>query len=75
MEEKQTVKFKKEEFAIKESVKKMLGKGKISKVKIEYTPVGERLILSTNKPGLIIGRGGEKLNEISEFLKKNFPTN
>ena len=72
MEEKQTVKFKKEEFAIKESVKKMLGKGKVSKVKIEYTPVGEKIIISTNKPGLIIGRGGEKLNEITEYLRKNF---
>ncbi|MEK6833034.1 MAG: 30S ribosomal protein S3 [Nanoarchaeota archaeon] len=72
MEEKQTVKFKKEEFAIKESVKKMLGKGKVSKVRIEYTPVGEKIIISTNKPGLIIGRGGEKLNEITEYLRKNF---
>ena len=72
MEEKQTVKFKKDEFAIKESVKKMLGKGKVSKVKIEYTPVGEKIIISTNKPGLIIGRGGEKLNEITEYLRKNF---
>ena len=72
MEEKQTVKFKKEEFAIKESVKKMLGKGKVSKVRIEYTPVGEKIIISTNKPGLIIGKGGEKLNEINEYLRKNF---
>ncbi len=72
MEEKQTVKFKKEEFAIKESVKKMLGKGKVSKVRIEYTPVGEKVIISTNKPGLIIGRGGEKLNEITEYLRKHF---
>jgi small subunit ribosomal protein S3 len=72
MEEKQTVKFKKEEFAIKESVKKMLGKGKVSKVRIEYTPVGEKIIISTSKPGLIIGKGGEKLNEITEFLRKNF---
>jgi len=72
MEEKQTVKFKKDEFAIRESIKKMLGKGKVSKVKIEYTPVGEKVIISTNKPGLIIGRGGERLNEIAEYLKKNF---
>ena len=72
MEEKQTVKFKKDEFAIRESIKKTLGKGKVSKVKIEYTPVGEKVIISTNKPGLIIGRGGERLNEIAEYLKKNF---
>lgn len=72
MEEKQTVKLKKDEFAIKESVKKMLGKGKVSKVKIEYTPVGEKIIISTSKPGLIIGKGGEKLNEITEYLRRNF---
>jgi small subunit ribosomal protein S3 len=72
MEEKQTVKFKKDEFAIRESIKKLLGKGKVSKVKIEYTPIGEKLIISTSKPGLIIGRGGEKLNEITEYLRKNF---
>jgi len=72
MEEKQTVKFKKEEFAIREGIKKMIGKGKVSKVKIEYTPIGEKIIISTNKPGLVIGRGGERLNELTEFLKKNF---
>ena len=72
MEEKQTVKLKKEEFAIKESVKEMLGKGKLSKVRIEYTPVGEKIIIHTSKPGLVIGRGGEKLNEINEHLRKNF---
>lgn len=72
MEEKQTVKFKKEEFAIKELVKRTIGKGKMSKVRIEYTPVGEKVIISTDKPGLVIGRGGESLNELTETLKKNF---
>lgn len=72
MEEKQTVKFKKEEFAIKEIVRKSIGKGKMSKVRIEYTPVGEKVIISTDKPGLVIGRGGESLNELTETLKKNF---
>jgi small subunit ribosomal protein S3 len=72
MEEKQTVKFKKEEFAIRESIKKIIGKGKLSNVRIEYTPIGEKIIISTNKPGLVIGRGGEKLDEITRFLKSNF---
>lgn len=72
MEEKQTVKFKKEEFAIKEAIRKTIGKGKMSKVRIEYTPVGEKVIISTDKPGLVIGRGGESLNELSDMLRKNF---
>jgi len=72
MEEKNVVKFKKEEFAVREYIKKSLGKGKISKVKVAYTPVGEKIIISTNKPGLIIGRGGEKIMELTSVLKTKF---
>ena len=72
MEERKTVKFKKDEFAIKESIKLEIGKGKVSKVKIEYTPVGEKIIISTNKPGLVIGRGGEKIEILTNILKKEF---
>ncbi len=72
MEERKIVQLKKEEFAMKELIKKEIGIGKMSKVKIDYTPVGEKIIISTSKPGLIIGRGGEKINELTEILKKNF---
>ena len=72
MEEKNTVKFKKEEFAIREYVRDSLGKGKVSRVKIEYTPVGEKIIISTNRPGMIIGKGGEKIKELTRILKGRF---
>ncbi len=72
MDERKTVKFKKDEFAVKEFIKKFAGKGKLSKVRIEYTPVGEKIIISTHKPGLIIGKGGEKIMELTGILKKQF---
>ena len=72
MEYKKAVKFKKDEFAVKEYIKNSLGKGKISKINIEYTPVGEKVIISTNKPGLIIGRGGDRIGELTRNLKKKF---
>src|SRR3990167_10289858 len=72
MEEKNVIRFKKEEFAIREYVMKSLGKGKVSRVRIEYTPVGEKIIISTNKPGMIIGRGGEKIDELTRTLKTRF---
>jgi len=72
MEERKTVKLKKDEFNIREYIKNMLGKGKVSRVKIEYTPVGEKIIISTHKPGLVIGRKGEKIGEITEVLRKHF---
>ena len=72
MEEKNIVKFKKDEFAIREYVKRSVGKGRISRVKIEYTPVGEKIIVSTNKPGIVIGRKGEKIEELTRTLKTRF---
>lgn len=72
MEEKKFVQFKKEEFELKEYIREFLGKGKISNVLIEYTPVGEKIIISTSKPGLVIGRGGEKVDLLTKTLKRNF---
>jgi len=72
MEERKIVKLKKEEFSIKENIKKTLGKGKVSHVKIEYTPIGEKIIVSTDKPGLVIGRKGEKIEELTKLMKNKF---
>jgi small subunit ribosomal protein S3 len=72
MEERKFIKLKKEEFGIKEYVKRVLGKGKISKLDIEYTPVGEKIVISTSTPGLVIGRRGEKIEELTNFLKTRF---
>ena len=72
MEEKKFVNFKKEELGVKEYVKNSLGKGRISNVSIEFTPVGEKIIIATSKPGLVIGRKGEKIDELTKVLKKRF---
>ncbi len=72
MEERKFVNFKKDEFKVKEFVKLYLGKGRVSKVNIEYTPIGEKVVMLTSKPGLIIGRGGEKIEKLTEVLKKRF---
>ncbi len=72
MDEKKFVQFKEEELGIKEYIKRSLGKGRISEVRIEYTPVGEKIIVATNRPGIIIGRKGTKITELTTVLKKRF---
>jgi small subunit ribosomal protein S3 len=72
MEERKFVGIRKEEFGVKEFIKKEFGKGKLSAVKIEYTPVGEKVIISTHKPGLIIGKRGESIERLTEVLKKRY---
>jgi len=72
MEERKFIQLKKDEFNVKEFIKNNLGKGKISSVGIEYTPIGEKIIVSTNKPGFVIGRRGEKIAELTKALKTKF---
>jgi small subunit ribosomal protein S3 len=72
MEEKKFVALKKDEYGIKEFVKQSLGKGRFSAVNVEYTPIGEKIVISTTRPGFIIGRRGERITELTSALKKRF---
>ena len=72
MEEKKFVQFKKDEYRVREFIKNNLGKGKISNVNVEYTPIGEKIIVSTKMPGYVIGRGGEKIEELTNILRTKF---
>ena len=72
MEERKFVQLKKDEYGVKEFIKTELGKGKMSSIKIEYTPIGEKITITTNKPGYVIGRKGERITELTEILKKKF---
>lgn len=69
---KRFVSLKKDELEVREHLKRELGKGRISHVVIEYTPIGEKIIVSTSRPGLIIGRKGEKVDALTKTLKRKF---
>ncbi len=72
MEKRKFIGLKKEEYGIKEYIKRSLGKGKISKLDIEYTPIGEKIVIYTSRPGLVIGKKGEKIEELTNVLKTRF---
>ena len=72
MIEKKFIEEKKQEFEIKEFIKAKIGKGKVAEVKIERTPIGEKIVISTTKPGLVIGHGGEIIQDINKTVKERF---
>lgn len=43
-----------------------------SHTEIQRTPMGTRIIVYANRPGLVIGRGGRRINEITEEIKEKF---
>ena len=46
--------------------------GDYSKTELQRTPLGVKIIIYTNKPGRIIGRGGKNINEITDMIKEKF---
>ncbi len=43
-----------------------------SKIELERTPLGVKIIIHTDRPGRIIGAGGRKINEMTDSLKEKF---
>lgn len=41
-------------------------------IEIKRTPLGEKIIIYTTKPGLLVGRKGENIREMTAVLKKKF---
>jgi len=43
-----------------------------SMTKMQKTPVGEKIVIYASRPGLIVGRKGENIKQLTKTLKKRF---
>ncbi len=60
------------EAEIENFIKKAFPFGDYSRTELQRTPLGIKIVIYTNKPGRIIGRGGRIINEITEAVKEKF---
>jgi len=72
MIKKKIIGIRKQEYQLKEYIMNKLGKRKITDLKIERTPIGEKIILVTAHPGWVIGRDGSSIQEIFNDLRNIF---
>src|SRR3989339_2019292 len=72
MIERRFVSEKMREYLVNEYLYKELGPGKYSSFEIRRTPLGERIIIYTARPGLIVGKGGENIKDLTRVLKMRF---
>ena len=72
MIERQILSKKVKEFQVTEYIANVLDKPGYSHTEIQRTPVGEKVIIYTSKPGLIVGRKGSNIKELTEVLKEKF---
>ena len=60
------------EFQIKEHIFSSLGKVGVAGVKLQRTPLGEKILVHCSKPGLVVGRGGASIQRLTVELKERF---
>lgn len=72
MIEKQIMKKKVNEFLIHNYISNNLPKGCYSSIDLKKTPFGEKIIIHTSRPGLIVGRKGANISALTENLKREF---
>ena len=72
MIEKQIVKKYVREYLMQEYIKKYLPSGSYSKIDLKKTPLGEKIIIHTSRPGLVVGRKGSNLFELTHVLKTKY---
>lgn len=72
MIERQFISKKMKEFKVEEFISDTLDKDGYSHTEIQRTPLGERITIHTSKPGLIVGRKGSKIKDLTDILKSKF---
>ena len=68
--EKDFASFLEEDFKIRQFLQEKIGKLGVGRIEIERSPNKINIIISTARPGLIIGRGGEGVETLKSELKK-----
>jgi len=68
--QKKSQNFLKEDFEIRNFLNKKLEKAGIEKIEIERFPRKANIIISSSRPGLVIGRGGEEIVKLKKDLVK-----
>ncbi len=72
MIERQFVLGKKKQFEIQNYLFESLKRAGLSSVEIKRTPLGERIIIHTTRPGLVVGRSGSNIKKLTAELKSKF---
>ncbi|MCK4379550.1 MAG: 30S ribosomal protein S3 [Candidatus Lokiarchaeota archaeon] len=57
---------------INEYLRSELVRAGFAGVELQRTPLGVRITLKTSRPGLVIGKGGKRIQEITDVLQERF---
>jgi len=62
----------KKEFLVEEFIRENLKGVGHSKTQVRKTPLGEKIIIFSSRPGLVVGRAGANIKKLTKLLKTRF---
>lgn len=72
MIEREFIAQKTREFYIQKHVEETLGKVGISNISLKKIPLGEKIVIETSRPSLIVGLKGSNIKTLTKTLQKKF---
>lgn len=60
------------EYQIEEYMRSILGKAGIAYIKLQRTPLGEKILVCASRPGIIVGKSGSNIAKLTKDLKDRF---
>ncbi len=72
MIEREFIAQKTKEFYIKKYIQEKLKNVGISEIKLKKIPLGEKIIIHTSRPSLVVGSKGSNIKDLTKVLKKEF---
>lgn len=60
------------EHRIREFINKQLSRVGLSGIKLQRTPLGDKILVKASRPGLVVGRAGSNIQRLTEALKNEF---
>ena len=72
MIERKLIKQKLKEYQIQHYISSTLQNSGHSHTKLQQTPLGEKVVVFTSRPGIIVGRKGQNIKKLTQTIKKRF---
>ncbi len=72
MIERQLIKEKIKEFQIQEYIQGRMSGAELSSITVKKTPLGDKITISSARPGMIVGKKGANIADLTSELKQRF---
>jgi small subunit ribosomal protein S3 len=72
MIERKFIKQNLKQFHIQQFIREKLTRAGLSEVQLQRTPLGDKIVIHSSRPGLVVGKGGSNIKQLTKDLEAEF---